>query len=332
MKNLMKRIASLLLAATMILGCVMLTSCKDDRKKIVIYTSVEDFQIEYMQKKFAEKFPDYNIIIEYKSSGDHAATLKSAGTNAGCHITHNLEYGYAAELAAAGVLADLQGIVDFSRFTEDVVHSTYYAPELRNGGAIIVNKTVLEEKGLPMPTSYADLLNPIYKGLISMPDPKASGTGYMFYLSLVNTWGVEVALPYFDRLAENVLSFTSSGSGPVNALVGKEVAIALGMTAHAVQEINNGENLEILFFDQGSPYSLYGQGIIAGNETDEAVVEVFKYLAGELTVELCANFYPEKIFADTDFTLENFPQNIHYADMSNNTPERKAELLAKWMH
>ena len=203
------------------------------------------------------------------------------------------------------------------------------AASLVNG----VLRSAVRTKGtLKEPTSYADLLNPIYKGLISMPDPKASGTGYMFYLSLVNTWGVEVALPYFDRLAENVLSFTSSGSGPVNALVGKEVAIALGMTAHAVQEINNGENLEILFFDQGSPYSLYGQGIIAGNETDEAVVEVFKYLAGELTVELCANFYPEKIFADTDFTLENFPQNIHYADMSNNTPERKAELLAKWMH
>ena len=332
MKNMMARACSLLLAVAMILGCVMLSSCGDSRKKIVIYTSVEDFQIEYMQAKFAEKFPDYNIIIEYKSSGDHAATLKSAGKNAGCHITHNLEYGYAAELAAAGVLADLNGIVDFTCFTADTALSTYYAPELRNGGAIIVNKTVLEEKGLPMPTSYEDLLNPVYKDLISMPNPKASGTGYMFLLSLVNAWGEEAAFAYFDQLAENVLSFTSSGSGPVNALVGKEVAIGLGMTAHAVQEINDGENLEVIFFEEGSPYSLYGQGIIAGSETDEAVLEVFKYLAGELTVELCENFYPEKIFSDKDFTLENFPQNIQYADMSNNTPERKAELLAKWMH
>ena len=326
------RILSLILAGAMLFGCAMLTSCGDDRRKIVIYTSVEDFQIEYMQQKFAEKFPDYNIIIEYKSSGDHAATLKSAGKNAGCQITHNLEYGYAAELAAAGVLADLQGIIDFTKYTDDAALSTFYAPELRNGGAIIVNKTVLEERGLPMPTSYGDLLNPVYKDLISMPNPKASGTGYMFLLSLVNAWGEEEAFEYFDKLSDNVLSFTSSGSGPVNALVGKEVAIGLGMTAHAVQEINDGENLEVIFFEEGSPYSLYGQGIIAGNETDEAVVEVFTYLAGELSEELCAAFYPEKIYADKDFTLEKFPQNIQYADMSNNTPERKAELLAKWMH
>ena len=332
MKNVMARVCSLLLAVAMILGCVMLSSCGDDRKKIVIYTSAEDFRIDYMQKQLNAKFPQYNIIIEYKSSGDHAATLKSAGTNAPCQITHDLEYGYASELAAAGVLADLTGIVDFTRFTADTTLSAHYAPELRNGGAVIVNKTVLEEKGLPMPTSYEDLLNPVYKDLISMPNPKASGTGYMFLLSLVNAWGEEAAFAYFDQLAENVLSFTSSGSGPVNALVGKEVAIGLGMTAHAVQEINEGENLEVLFFEEGSPYSLYGQGIIAGNETDEAVLEVFKYLAGELTVELCGNFYPEKIFADIDFDLENYPQNIPYADMSNNTPERKAELLAKWMH
>ena len=129
-------------------------------------------------------------------------------------------------------------------------------------------------------------------------------------LSLVNAWGEEEAFEYFDKLSDNVLSFTSSGSGPVNALVCKEVAIGLGMTAHAVQEINDGENLEVIFFEEGSPYSLYGQGIIAGNETDEAVVEVFTYLAGELSEELCAAFYPEKIYADKDFTLEKFPQNI----------------------
>ena len=332
MKKRIVRILSLILAGAMLFGCAMLASCGDDRKKIVIYTSAEDFRIEYMQKQLNAKFPQYNIIIEYKSSGDHAATLKSAGTNAPCQITHDLEYGYAAELAAAGVLADLTGLVDFTQFTQDTALSTFYAPELRNGGAVIINKTVIKEKGLSVPTSYEDLLKPEYKGLISRPNPKASGTGYMFLLSLVNAWGEEAAFAYFDRLAENVLSFTSSGSGPVNALVGKEVAIGLGMTAHAVQEINNGEDLEVIFFEEGSPYSLYGQGIIAGNETDEAVVEVFKYLVGELTAELCGNFYPEKIFADIDFALENYPENIPYADMSNNTPERKAELLAKWMH
>ena len=191
---------------------------------------------------------------------------------------------------------------------------------------------VITEKGLDIPQSYEDLLDPQYKNLISMPNPKASGTGYMFLLSLVNAWGEDKAFEYFDKLSENILSFTSSGSGPVNALVGKEVAIGFGMTSHAVQQINEGENLKIVFFEEGSPNTLYSQGIISGYETNEAVVEVFKYLTGELAKEQCQLFYPEKIFKNEDFVIENYPSNIVYADMSDNTPERKADLLSKWSH
>ena len=191
---------------------------------------------------------------------------------------------------------------------------------------------VINEKGLKEPTSYADLLDPQYKDLIAMPNPKASGTGYMFLLSLVNAMGEDAALAYFDQLSENVLSFSSSGSGPVNALVQKEVAIGLGMTFQAVQEISAGENLKIVFFDQGSPFTLYGQSIVAGNEDDADVVAVFQFLATVLTEEQCEKFVPEKIYKDKTFTIENYPVDIPYANMSNNTPERKVELLDKWNH
>ena len=332
MKKNVFRAISILMTAVLLLSCVSLFGCGKKKKEIVIYTSSEDFQIEYMQARFEEQFPNLKIVLEYKSSGDHAAQLMSEGTKSACHISHDIEYGYAEQLAKAGVYADLKDILDFSVYAEDAVDSTFYAPEVRNGGAIILNMDVINEKGLKEPTSYADLLDPQYKDLISMPNPKASGTGYMFLLSLVNAMGEEAALSYFDQLSENVLSFTSSGSGPVNALVGKEVAIGLGMTAHAVQEIAAGENLKIVYFNEGSPFSLYGQAIVAGNETDSDVVEVFKFLATTLTEEKCQRFYPEKIYKDKSFTIENYPTDIPYANMSNNTPERKVELLDKWNH
>lgn len=326
-----KRMVSLALVIVMIVSALALTGCSN-KKKIVIYTSAEDFRIEHMQERMREQFPDYNIIFEYKSSGDHAAILKSAGADAGCQITHDLEYGYAEEIAKAGVLADLSEIIDYSLYTDDAVVSDFYSPDVRVGGAIILNMDVIEEQGLDIPKSYQDLLDPQYKDLISMPSPKASGTGYMFLLSLVNAWGEEAAFDYFDRLSENVLSFTSSGSGPVNALVGKEVAIGLGMTSHAVQQINEGENLKIVFFEEGSPCTLYGQGIVSGYETDEAVVEVYKFLSTTLAEEQFALFYPEKLLKDKDFEIDNYPANIVYADMSGNNAERKADLLSKWDH
>ena len=113
-------------------------------------------------------------------------------------------------------------------------------------------------------------------------------------------------------------------------LITKEVAIGFGMISHAVQQINEGENLKILIFEEGAPYSLYGQAVIAGNETSPAVMEVFDFLVNHITPEMCERFYPEKLYKDKDFTIKNFPADVTYSDMSNNTPERKAQLLGKW--
>ena len=329
MKKIMKRAVALMLALIMLAGCLSFVGCSK-KETIVIYTSAESFRIDYMRARLKEQFPNYDIRLDYKSSGDQASLMKAAGTNVECHITHDLEYGNAADLAALGIFADLTDVVDFTKFTEDITASTYYAPELRNGGAIILNMDVIKEKGLDVPSSYQDLLDPQYKGLISMSNPKTSGTGYMFLLSLVNAWGEEEALKYFSDLSENILAFESSGSGPVNKLINKEVAIGFGMISHAVQQINEGENLKILFFEEGAPYSLYGQAVIKGNETNPAVMEVFNFLVNSITEEMCQRFYPEKIYKDKDFVLENFPPDVVYADMSNNTPERKSQLLGKW--
>lgn len=308
-----------------------LTGCSGGKEKVLIYTSAEDYRVADLTQALKEKFPNYDITIEYMSTGDHAAKLKAEGKDTACDITYDLEYTYLTQLADAGVLADLSAY-DRTVYTDDVNASPYFLVEVRNGGAVILNTQVLSERGLAEPTSYADLLKPEYKGLISMPSPKASGTGYMFLKSLINAWGEEEAFTYFGQLTPNILQYTSSGSGPVNALVQGEVAIGLGMTAQAVTRINEGAPLKIVFFEEGSPYSLYGQSIIKGKETRTAVKEVFDFLIKEYTAVNNQKFYPEKIFKDKDFEVTNYPKNIQYADMSKDTITEKQRLLEKWAY
>lgn len=332
-KNTLLRFVSLALCALMLLTVLALTACGEKKETILIYSSAEDYRVADMQARLNEAFPQYNIKVEYKSTGDHAAQLLAEGTATSVDITHEMEYGYLMQLDAEGILADVSGY-DRSIYTEDtlVISGTNYVPELRNGGAIIVNTEKLAELGLPKPTSYADLLNEQYKGLISMPSPKASGTGYMFLKSLVNEWGEDEAFAYFDQLATNVLSFTSSGSGPVNALISGEVVIGLGMTSQAVTQQKEGQPLEIIYFEEGSPYSLYGQGIIKGKEERACVKEVFDFLVNTYTKENNDKFFPEQIFKSGAGAVEGYPANIQYSDMSNNTFEEKERLLAKWKY
>lgn len=310
---------------------VLLTGCGNSKERILIYSSAEDYRIEYMNQRLQEEFPEYDIVVEYMSTGNHAAKLLSEGTDTECDIVHDLEYGYLEQLNAKGIFADVSEY-DQSIYLDEVIQSKNYMPENRLSSAIIINTDVLKEKKLEKPTSYEDLLKPEYKGLISMPNPKASGTGYMFLKSLVNAWGEKEAFEYFDKLTTNILQYTSSGSGPVNALVQGEVAIGLGITGQAVVQMNEGAPIEILFFEEGSPYSMYGQTIVKGKEERECVKEVFNFIVNTYNYENVEKFFPEKIYKDKDFVLENYPQNIVYSDMSNNTIDEKTRLLDKWKY
>ena len=105
-------------------------------KKVVIFSSAEEYKNEFYKTKLKEKFPQYDIVIEYLSTGKHAAKLKAEGEKTLCDISLDLEQGYAEQLKP--IFADLSSY-DTSRYMEDLLSKDKkYLPELRMGGAIIV--------------------------------------------------------------------------------------------------------------------------------------------------------------------------------------------------
>ena len=325
-----KAVVVVVLCVAAALGFFMLNGHKDnpENKKVVIWTSGEDYRNEYYLSECRKKFPDYDITLEYMNTSTIAAKVLEEGEKCTADILLSEEYGYLNKCEK--FLSQLKNF-DFSVYLDNIVPENHnFSPEYKNGGCIILNKDVLKAKNLPAPKSYNDLLNPVYKGLISMPNPASSGTGYMFLKQLVNEWGEDETFNYFKKLSENILQFTSSGSGPVNALVQGEVAIGLGMTGQAVVEINQGVNLEIVFFKEGSPFSMYGNAVLAKSAGRKPVMDVFNYLAVDLCKGNNEKFFPEQIFKNFTPVIKNFPQNIHYGDMSDDTLDEKERLLAKW--
>ena len=330
----MKKIVSCVLGvclAVCLLGTVV--SCKKtENNNVVIFTSTEDFRTEHMQKLLKQQFPSYNIDVQVLSTGNHAAKLKAEGSATEADIIVNLETGYLEGLT--DVLADLSSY-NLSEFLPELVPaSKKFLPWDKSSGAVVINREKLTGLGLPVPASYQDLLDPAYKGLISMPNPKTSGTGYMFLVSLINAWGEDAAFAYFDRLAVNILQFTTSGSGPVNALIQGEVAIGLGMTLTATQAINSrGVPLEMLFFAEGAPSITTGMGIVKDKETRAVVKEVFEYTMTKLVRDDKELYCPEPIFINQPNNIANYPRDIRYADMTGVYDlALKERLLAKWQY
>ena len=164
-----------------------------------------------------------------------------------------------------------------------------------------------------------------------MPDPKTSGTGYAFYLNVVNEMGEKEAINYFKKLSKNVREFTASGSGPTNLLKQGEIAIAMGMTSQGVAAINEGYNFEIKQLETGSVYNTTSYGVIKGKETNENVMKVFNWLVSDFNRYDKENFMPDVILKNQKTKVENYPTDLKDANMKDiDSNERKKELTVKW--
>lgn len=339
----MKRLYAVILAVAALAACLLLPACSS-KKTIVIYATCEDFRIENAQKMLDEQFPEYKIIVEYKSTGDLSSKLKNEGVDTDCDIIMELENGYLEELH--DTLAVLDGIegVDFDAYLPDMVPASHrYVPFARTSCAFVINTALLAERGIDVPTSYEDLCDARYKGQISVPNPKTSGTGYSFYLHMVNYFtekedgdeakGLTAALAYFDALKDNLASgFTSSGSGPIREMQLNEASIGLCMTWQAVDAINGGASYEIEYFGEAA-YNNYSSAIVAGRETDPDVLKVFSYLVTDVSLKDKELYTPETIYKDKTFEIAHFPTSIPYASMTGlEDVNKKEELLRKWKY
>lgn len=331
----MKKGLIVLLVITLVFTLLATFNSKE-KETIVIYSSAEEFRNEAMQKQLNAAFPQYRIVVEYLGTGKLAAKIAAEGKKTDVDIVVGLETGYLNNLQDN--LADISGIstIPYAEgFTPDKNNNKWVTWECQ-AGAIVVNTKILQKHGLKEPRTYQDLLNPEYKGLVAMPNPRSSGTGYFFLHNWVNEWGRAEAFSYVDKLYPNIKQFTDSGSGPIKLLKQGEVAIGLGLTFQAVSEINDGQPFKIIFPEEGSPYSLTGTSIIKGHEERSGVAEVFEFIANDFLKYDKENFSPETIYEGQVNNIVNYPvlnKDYVYADMTDiQNGEIKKELQEAWKY
>ena len=297
---------------------------------IIIYSSMEQFRNDLLQEKLIEKFPDVETKVVYMPTGKAAAKLDLEGSHTDASIVVGLEVAYMNKIADN--FKDIEGIskIDYiDEFKPEHFNNKFVIWE-RQGGSFIVNETILKEKGLKIPTTYEELLDPNYKGLIAMPDPKSSGTGYYFVKNRLDIMGDEAGFEYFEALEKNIKQFTESGSGPIKLLNQGEIAIGLGMTVQGVNEINNGRDYKLIFPEEGSPYSYTGTGLI---KNTNRVLPIFEYIVNEFILLDKEFFSPEEIYKGQENTIDSFPKDIKYTAMNGIADiVEKERILKAWKY
>ncbi len=152
-----------------------------------------------------------------------------------------------------------------------------YIPLYAGALGFVINEGVLAEQGLDIPTSWLDLTQPEYKGLIAMPDPNSSGTAYTIIATLVQIFGEDEAFEILADLHQNIAQYTSSGSAPGQLAGLGEVAIAIQFMHDGVKFAIQGFPLITLAPEEGTGYEIGGISLIKNAPNYDAAVAFIEW-------------------------------------------------------
>jgi iron(III) transport system substrate-binding protein len=178
--------------------------------------------------------------------------------------------------------------------------------------AICVNTDKLAEEGLPMPTSWVDLIDPVYKGYLIMPNPKTSGTGFLLLSAFLQMFiekderamdllkwadekgveGEEAAWAYMDALHENVLLYTDSSLTPCKQAAAGKIPIGISYGAEAIRRRDEGHPIVAVFPEEGSGWEVETIALVRKPEIKEDAKTFVNWAISDSAMEAYARFFP----------------------------------------
>ncbi|HLU82810.1 MAG TPA: ABC transporter substrate-binding protein [Trueperaceae bacterium] len=217
---------------------------------------------------------------------------------------------------------------------KDQVGGTYI-PLYAGAIGFVVNEDALA--GKPNPAGWRELTDPMYKGLLAMPDPNSSGTAYTIIATLVQIFGEDEAFEILAGIHQNVAQYTTSGAAPGQLAGRGEVAVAIQFMHDGVKFAEQGFPLTVYAPVEGTGYEIGGLSLIAnGPNRDGAIAFIEWALTPE--AQMLAASQGESFQIQSNMNTPVSPlspqlENINLIDYDFDrfgTPAVRDELVGRW--
>ena len=139
------------------------------------------------------------------------------------------------------------------------------------------NTELIAKKKLPIPKSWADLLNPAYKGEIQVANPASSGTAYTMVATLVQLMGEDKAFEYMKALHRNIGQYTRSGTGPIKAVARGETTLSISFVHDGPGEAMQGFPVATVTPAEGTGAEIGSMSIIKGARNLENAKKFYEW-------------------------------------------------------
>ncbi|MBI9100976.1 MAG: ABC transporter substrate-binding protein [Spirochaetales bacterium] len=247
-------------------------------KVLHMYTALDTEEAKLYIDAFTEST---GIEVEYvrMGSGEVLARIEAEKENPQASVWFGGSNTSHINAAEKGLLAPYTPNIDFTLSSE--LHAADHKWNGFYTGAIgfVSNKEFLEKNGLTPPDSWADLLDPAYRGQIEMAYPYTSGTAYTTWATRIQMLGMPGALDWWEKFDANINQYTKSGTACIARVGLGEASVGISFSHDILAKgIAQGYPVVLSFPSEGTGYEVGAISMIKGGTSEKESVEAAMFI------------------------------------------------------
>jgi len=303
------------------------------KTKVTIYTALENDQLGPFKASIEKAVPEAEVVWVRDSTGVITARFLAEKDNPRADMVMGLAASSLLMFEKAGLLeaykpAGADALKPVFRDPNEPYTWTGMDAYL---GVVCFNTA--EAKGIAVPTSWKDLLNPALKGKIVMPHPASSGTGYLMVAGWLQSMGEAEGWKFMDGLHENIAAYLHSGSAPCVQAARGERTVGLALDMRGASEKSKGAPIEVVIPKEGVGWEMEASAIVKGSKNLAVAKKVADWSTTKEANELYSKTYAIVAARGIENKPANYPANAEAGMIKNDLAwmaDNRDRVLAEW--
>ncbi|HUP30720.1 MAG TPA: putative 2-aminoethylphosphonate ABC transporter substrate-binding protein [Usitatibacter sp.] len=305
------------------------------KTELLVYTALETDQLKAYSESFQKTNPNIELKFVRDSTGVVTAKLLAEKANPQADAILGVAASSMEIFRQEGMLAAYApaGFSTLNARYSDSNQPPYWVGQDVFAAVVCYNTVEGQKKGIPKPETWADLLKPVYKGQITMPNPASSGTGYFDVTAWLQTMGEAGGWKYMDQLHENIAQYTHSGSKPCRQAGAGEFVVGISFDFRGNDVKAKGSPVELVFPKEGLGWDIEAAGIMKTTKKMDAAKKLMDWVATKEANEAYSKNFAIVAHPAVKPTLPHIPADLESRLIKNDfafAAKNRDRILAEW--
>ena len=305
------------------------------KTELLVYTALETDQLKAYTESFNKQNPNIELKFVRDSTGVITAKILAEKANPQADVILGVAASSMEIFKAEGMLAPYApaGFQTLTRNYSEGGNPPAWVGQDVFAAVVCYNTVEGQKKGIPKPESWQDLLKPVYKGQITMPNPASSGTGYFDVSAWLQMYGEQGGWKYMDGLHENIAQYTHSGSKPCRQAGAGEFVVGISFDFRGNDVKQKGAPVELVFPKEGLGWDIEAAGIVKNTKHMAEAKKLMDWVATKEANEHFAKNFALVAHPDVKPALAYLPQDLDKRLIKNDfafAAKNRDRILTEW--